>query len=282
MDIFEKYPSSKFLKGLPDDSDFFPLRERIIELFRFLDGLEDPHFEQELDQDPHARLWEMMLAKILKSEGYEPTSATHGPDFAIERGGKKILIEGICPGTGVEGNPNSVPPIVYGASIAQDVPVAKIVLRIRSALEDKKRKYFQYLQQGIVSEDDICIIGITLIVPGWNDSDEEIQKAAEFLVSISPDIPWHVTAFHKDYKMTDPDNTPPLTLLKAARIGEAAGLRYVYAGNLPGRVWKYENTYCPTCKDPLITRFGFHVTENRLTPSGTCLSCHTKIPGIWS
>ncbi len=73
-----------------------------------------------------------------------------------------------------------------------------------------------------------------------------------------------------------------LTLLKAARIGEAAGLRYVYAGNLPGRVWKYENTYCPTCKDHLIARFGFLVTANRLTPDGTCPSCHTKIPGMWS
>ena len=123
---------------------------------------------------------------------------------------------------------------------------------------------------------------VTLIVPGWNDSEEELQKAAEFLVAISPDIPWHITAFHKDYKMTDPDNTPSDTLLRAARIGQAVGLRYVYAGNLPGRVGKYENTYCPTCKDPLIARFGFLVTANRLTPDGTCPSCHTKIPGIWS
>jgi len=102
------------------------------------------------------------------------------------------------------------------------------------------------------------------------------------LVSISPDIPWHVTAFHKDYKMTDPDHTRPETLLRAARIGQSAGLRYVYAGNLPGRVGKYENTFCPTCKDPLIARVGFIVTANRLTPDGTCPSCHTQIPGIWS
>ena len=123
---------------------------------------------------------------------------------------------------------------------------------------------------------------VTLIVPGWNDSEEELQKAAEFLVAISPDIPWHITAFHKDYKMTDPDNTPADTLLRAARIGQAVGLRYVYAGNLPGRVGKFENTYCPTCKDPLIARVGFLVTANRLTPSGTCPSCDTKIPGIWA
>src|SRR5437870_2949796 len=139
MNIFEKYPNSIFLKELPEDSDFFPLRERIVELFRFLDGLEDPHFEQQLDRDAHARLWEMMLAKILKSEGYELKSTDHGPDFVVEKDRKRVFIEAVCPGPGDEGNPNSVPPIVYGAPIAQEVPVPHIVLRIRGALEEKKR-----------------------------------------------------------------------------------------------------------------------------------------------
>ena len=122
---------------------------------------------------------------------------------------------------------------------------------------------------------------VTLIVPGWNDSDEELRKAAEFLASISPDIPWHVTAFHKDYKMTDPDNTPPETLTRAARIGQAAGLRYVYAGNLPGMVGPYEDTFCPTCQLPLIERWGFKILKYRISPGGLCPSCRTKIPGIW-
>src|SRR6516225_8250747 len=73
---------------------------------------------------------------------------------------------------------------------------------------------------------------VTLVVPGWNDSDAELQAAAEFIASVSPLIPWHVTAFHKDYRMRDPANTGPETLLRAAAIGEAAGLNYVYAGNL--------------------------------------------------
>ncbi len=162
MDIFEEYPNSIFLKELPDDSNFFPRRQRITELFRYLDGLEDPHFEQGLDQDPHARLWEMMLAKILKSEGYKPTSADHGPDFVVEKDGKRVFIEAVCPGPGNEDNPNSVPPIVYGASIAQDVPVDQIVLRICSALDEKKRKFTQYLIQGIVSRNDICVIAVNL------------------------------------------------------------------------------------------------------------------------
>jgi hypothetical protein len=98
MTIFEKYPNSEFLRGLSADTEFFPLRERIVELFRFLDGLEDPHFEQQLDRDAHARLWEMMLAKILKSAGYELKSADHGPDFVIEKDGKRIFIEAIVLG----------------------------------------------------------------------------------------------------------------------------------------------------------------------------------------
>jgi type I restriction enzyme S subunit len=165
MDIFEKYPNSIFLKGLPDDSDFFPLRKRIDELFRFLDGLEDSNFGQGLDQDPHARLWEMMLAKIIKSEGYQPESADDGPDFVVRKDGKRVFVEAVCPGPGDEDNPNSVPSIVYGALIASVVPVAQIILRICTALDDKRRKYAKYLAKGIVSENDICIIAGRFQVP---------------------------------------------------------------------------------------------------------------------
>ncbi|MCK4904838.1 hypothetical protein KAS42_01145 [bacterium] len=161
MNIFEKYPNSIFLKGLPKDSEFFPLRKRIVELFSSIDGLEDSHFEQELDRDTNARLWEMMMAKMLKFEGYEPKSTDYGPDFVVEKDRKRVFIEAICPGHGDEHKPNSVPPIVCGASIARKVPVAQIVLRIRSALEDKKQKYTQYLEKGIVSANDVCIIAVS-------------------------------------------------------------------------------------------------------------------------
>lgn len=129
--------------------------------FSILECLEDPSFEQKLDQDPHAQLWEMMLAKILKSEGYQPTRANHGPDFVVEKDEKKIFIEAICPGHGDKNNPNSVPPLEVGASTMQDVPVEKIVLRYCNALDEKKRKYAKYLDQGIVSESDICIIAVS-------------------------------------------------------------------------------------------------------------------------
>ena len=124
---------------------------------------------------------------------------------------------------------------------------------------------------------------VTLVIPGYNDSDDELRAAAEFIASVSPFIPWHVTAFHKDYKMTDPDNTPPETLIRAARIGEQAGLKYVYAGNLPGRVGKYEHTFCHHCGALLVERYGYLILQNRLSPNGGhCPDCGTIIPGIWN
>jgi len=122
---------------------------------------------------------------------------------------------------------------------------------------------------------------VTLVVPGFNDSDAELRGIAGFLAEISPDIPWHVTAFHKDYKMTGPDDTPPETLVRAAEIGRAAGLRYVYAGNLPGETGGLEDTRCAECGHAVIERRGFRVLLNCLSSEGTCPACGTAIPGVW-
>jgi pyruvate formate lyase activating enzyme len=122
---------------------------------------------------------------------------------------------------------------------------------------------------------------VTLTIPGFNDSNEELWDAARFIAGVSRDIPWHVTAFHKDYKMTDHDNTDVKTLLRAAEIGKEAGLRFVYAGNLPGRVGEYEDTFCPQCNHRLIERTGYVIHEYHITAEGTCPKCSAKIPGIW-
>jgi pyruvate formate lyase activating enzyme len=121
---------------------------------------------------------------------------------------------------------------------------------------------------------------LTLVIPGFNDAEEELRRAARFIADLSPDIPWHVTAFHPDYKMTDRGSTPARTLVAAAEIGTQEGLRYVYAGNLPGGTGEWENTRCPGCRLTLIERFGFRVVENRLV-SGACPRCATPIPGRW-
>jgi pyruvate formate lyase activating enzyme len=122
---------------------------------------------------------------------------------------------------------------------------------------------------------------VTLVVPGFNDSNEELWDAARFLVGVSADIPWHVTAFHKDYKMTEPENTPAGTLIRASEIGREAGLRYVYAGNIPGHVGEYESTFCPNCNRVVIERRGFAIIAYHLTAGGACPHCGTVAPGVW-
>jgi len=123
---------------------------------------------------------------------------------------------------------------------------------------------------------------VTLLIPGFNDGDHELKGLTDFLAGVSPDIPWHVTAFHKDYKMDDPENTCPADLRRAAEIGRKAGLRYVYAGNLPGSVGDLEDTRCHQCGEILIKRSGYFVRNYRVTPEGKCPSCQTAIPGRWA
>jgi pyruvate formate lyase activating enzyme len=132
-----------------------------------------------------------------------------------------------------------------------------------------------------LAEQGFWVEVVTLIVSGWNDGEEELRAIARFLAGVSRDIPWHVTAFHPDYKMTDRAWTPAGALVRAAAIGKAEGLRFVYAGNIPGRTGSLENTVCPGCQTVLIERVGFRVLRNRLE-AGTCPQCHVRIPGVWS
>ena len=122
---------------------------------------------------------------------------------------------------------------------------------------------------------------VTLVVPGFNDSREELEGTAAFLASVSEELPWHVTAFHADYRMASTRDTTSADLARAAAIGRAAGLRYVYAGNRPGALDGGEDTRCPGCAGTLVRRHGFTVLENRLGPDGACPDCRTAIPGIW-
>jgi pyruvate formate lyase activating enzyme len=131
-------------------------------------------------------------------------------------------------------------------------------------------------------EMDFWLEIVTLVIPGFNDSDDELQRLTEFIASVSTDIPWHATAFHKDYKMTDPDNTSAQALIRAAEIGRKSGLRYIYAGNLLGEVGDLENTRCHNCRQLLIERYGYLITGYQLTPNGCCPSCETRVPGRWA
>lgn len=131
-----------------------------------------------------------------------------------------------------------------------------------------------------VHERGIWLEVLTLVVPGFNSSDAELTQIAEFLAGISVDIPWHITAFHRDYKMTGNPDTSVADLERAWEIGRRTGLRYVYPGNIPGAFGDREGTHCPGCNREVIGRIGFRVTHNDLR-EGACPDCGTPIPGRW-
>src|SRR5205085_2818288 len=109
----------------------------------------------------------------------------------------------------------------------------------------------------------------------------ELRAMAKFLRSVSPDIPWHVTGYHEDYKMGGNGDTPASTLVRACEIGTAEGLDFVYAGNRPGQTGDWENTRCPGCRSTLIRRCSFRVLECRIGADGKCPDCGRAIPGVW-
>jgi pyruvate formate lyase activating enzyme len=117
----------------------------------------------------------------------------------------------------------------------------------------------------------------TLIIPGINDSDEELSEIAKFILSVGKDFPWHISRFHPDYKFNGYLPTPEETLKKAQAIGEEAGLSFVYAGNVYGFG---NDTLCPLCKKRLIRRDVFKVTELNIQDS-KCLYCQSLVPGIF-
>ncbi len=122
---------------------------------------------------------------------------------------------------------------------------------------------------------------VTLVIPDFNDSSEDLWKMARFIAGVSVDIPWHVTSFYPTYKHVHTPATSAEILMRAADIGQEAGLRYVYAGNLPGRVGSLENTYCPFCNTLLVERQGYHISSNTITSAGTCPHCGKEIAGLW-
>lgn len=121
---------------------------------------------------------------------------------------------------------------------------------------------------------------VTLIVPHFNDDINELRALAKYLASISTDIPWHLNAFYPNYKMQDRSATSVQILSLAAGLAYAQGMKYVYVGNATGAVPGLENTYCPTCRQPVIERKGYTVIKNGLI-QGACPEGCGLIPGLW-
>lgn len=128
-----------------------------------------------------------------------------------------------------------------------------------------------------VKDRGIWVEVTTLVIPGLNDSADELRDMGRFVKGVGREVPWHVTAFYPTYQMTDRPPTPAATLRRAREIGLAEGLRYVYEGNLPAGAG--EHTYCPGCGEGVILRSGFGSVRNRLK-GGQCPHCGASVDGV--
>ena len=130
----------------------------------------------------------------------------------------------------------------------------------------------------IAKETDIWLEITTLLVPGENDSGDELTRLADFIVSkAGADVPWHISRFHPQYKYLDSWPTPIESLQRAEQIGKSAGMHYVYLGNVPGS--KSESTFCYNCSQMLIERIGYRIVNNNVVDS-KCPHCGTNIAGF--
>jgi pyruvate formate lyase activating enzyme len=155
------------------------------------------------------------------------------------------------------------------------------------SMQDKNYRQLGGVREHVLSairmghEAGLWVEVVTLLVPGFNDETQELMDMAQYIRSISAEIPWHVTAYHPDYQMVDRNSTARQDLIRAAEIGMEAGLHYVYAGNMPGSVDSYEDTLCPHCNRAVIRRTGYLLRSYDITGEGRCRFCQTPIAGVW-
>ncbi len=132
----------------------------------------------------------------------------------------------------------------------------------------------------VCNETDVWVELTTLLIPGWNDSEEELHEMTGWVVEeLGPDVPMHFTAFHPDWKMRDVPATPAATLNRARAIAGENGVRFAYSGNVHDK--EGESTYCPTCGHLLIGRDWYVLSEWKLTGDGACEACGTRLPGVF-
>jgi pyruvate formate lyase activating enzyme len=131
----------------------------------------------------------------------------------------------------------------------------------------------------IATRTKIWIEITTLLIPGLNDDERELRAMAAWLAGISPDLPWHLSAFHPDYQMLDRPPTPQNTLIRAWEIGKEAGLRYVYVGNVHDD--DRAATFCPACNTRLVSR-NWYTVRQHWRAAGVCHGCGATMPGVWA
>lgn len=182
--------------------------------------------------------------------------------------------------------------VMHSAGYINEEPLRKLAKYIKAANIDLKgfsEKYYSSFCLGdlktvlntlkILREEGVWIEVTTLLIPGANDSNEELKELCLWIKdNLGKSTPVHFSRFYPMYKLIDLSPTPVSTLLRAKKIAEEAGLEFVYIGNVPTHAG--EDTICPYCAELLIKRSGYTILENKIS-EGRCPACGADIPGIW-
>lgn len=241
------------------------------------------YFQQLIDRCeewPPERIVEQALASGCKSISFTYNEPTIFTEYALDvmKLARKKGLRGVYVTNGYESKE-------CWKALKGSIDAANIDLKAynkRFYVELCKVPDFEPVKESIVlaKKLGIWVEVTTLLIPDWNDNMAEVKAEAEWLASVDPEMPWHVTAFHPDYKLLDKNPTPPETLIKAREIGKAAGIKHVYCGNVSMAYSDYETTICAKCGKALVKRMGFSVMENNVK-NGKCGYCNAKISGIW-
>ena len=190
--------------------------------------------------------------------------------LAREKGLKNVFVTN---GYFSEASLDAVAPFMDGANVDVKAFTEKTYKEVCGARLQPVLETIQGMK-----ERGIWVEVTALLIPGMNDSEEELEAIASFVHGIDPGMPWHVSRFYPTYRMTDRPQTPVASVTRALAVGDRVGLRYVYAGNVPGE--ERESTFCPECRVRLIHRRGFEVAGNRIV-DGVCPECGATIDGVW-
>jgi pyruvate formate lyase activating enzyme len=238
------------------------------------------HLVQGCEDWPPDRVVEAALASGCRSIAFTYNEPTIFTEYALDvmKAARKKGLKGVYVTNGYESEE-------CWDALKGRIDAANIDLKAfnrRFYLQLCKAPGFEPVMESIAlaRERGIWVEVTTLFIPDWNDAEGEMKEMAAYLAGVDPQMPWHVTAFHPDYKLLDKAPTPPETLIKARRLGIEAGLRHVYCGNVPLGYSDYETTFCPSCGEAIVRRRGYGITMMGLR-KGKCMKCGKGVKGVW-
>ncbi|MDD9905631.1 MAG: AmmeMemoRadiSam system radical SAM enzyme [Rhodospirillaceae bacterium] len=280
IDPIEKKPLDHFLPGTPVLSFGTAGCNLTCEFCQNWDISKSREMDRLMDEAPPEAIAEAALQTGCRSVAYTYNDPVIFFEYALDvaaacraRGVKNVAVSAgyICPDARAE---------FYDAMDAVNVDLKAFTEGFYKTLCSAELEAVKETLVYIKRETDVWLEITTLLIPGENDSEGEIEELTQWVVeALGPDVPLHFSAFHPDYKMTDKPNTPPDTLIRAWRIARKNGVRYAYTGNIHNK--ETGSTYCHQCGLRLIGRDWYELSDWQLTADGCCPRCGTACAGVF-